>query len=123
MTRVIRDAHKAVQNALKAGKLTKAPCEECGSKLTVAHHDDYAKPLDVRWLCKICHSQWHEANGPGLNGGLGWVPGSARSDRSVAICIRVSPAQKRRWKEAANKSGNDLSPWIRTVLDSLAEGA
>ena len=30
-------------------------------------HDDYAKPLSVRWLCGKCHTAWHQENGEGLN--------------------------------------------------------
>lgn len=45
-------------------------CEKCKqeSKL-VAHHDDYSRPLFVRWLCRECHSHWHAQNGKGANSG------------------------------------------------------
>jgi hypothetical protein len=35
------------------------PCEVCGSLTTEAHHDDYSKPLDIRWLCRIHHREHH----------------------------------------------------------------
>lgn len=57
-----RIAREAVGNALKYGKLVKYPCEECGKVETVeAHHDDYEKPLDIRWLCKHHHNLHHWA--------------------------------------------------------------
>lgn len=59
-----------VGNAVRDGKLTKsATCEDCGKspKLMHGHHDDYAKPLVVRWLCPGCHTKWHRNNGEGLN--------------------------------------------------------
>lgn len=58
-------AHNAVQSAIESGDLVRPPlCGECGrppSWLNVieAHHDDYAKPLAVRWLCKSCHQLLH----------------------------------------------------------------
>lgn len=52
-------AHRAVRAAVLSGRLTRGPCEECGESETHAHHDDYSKPLDVRWLCKVCHRNVH----------------------------------------------------------------
>jgi site-specific DNA-cytosine methylase len=50
-----------VYKALQAGRLTKPEkCETCGSSIKIeAHHSDYNKPLDVMWLCKKCHFEWH----------------------------------------------------------------
>ncbi len=54
-------AHKAVETAVKRGKLNKLPCQVCGgTKLVHAHHDDYARKLDVIWLCPLHHKQRHK---------------------------------------------------------------
>ncbi len=37
------------------------PCEACGREDAQRHHDDYAKPLEVRWLCPPCHAKEHRA--------------------------------------------------------------
>jgi hypothetical protein len=63
-------AHSLVNNAIRDGRITKKGfCESCGDtkKRLHAHHDDYAKPLDVRFLCPQCHVNWHKENGEGLN--------------------------------------------------------
>ncbi|AXN57959.1 hypothetical protein [Acinetobacter phage ABPH49] len=60
-------AHNAVNNALRDGRITKGPCEICGAEKSVGHHDDYDKPLEVRWLCQGHHKQWHAEHGEALN--------------------------------------------------------
>jgi ribosomal protein S27AE len=52
-------AYCAVNNAVRDGRLKKEKCEKCGDVDTQAHHDDYSKPLDVRWLCRKCHLDEH----------------------------------------------------------------
>ena len=52
-------AHAAVARAVAAGRLKALPCEVCGELPTEAHHDDYDKPLEVRWLCHIHHKAVH----------------------------------------------------------------
>lgn len=57
------EAWKAVQR----GDLVPQPCESCGEfpvlqdgrRAVHAHHDDYSKPLEVRWLCYPCHGKEH----------------------------------------------------------------
>jgi|688.fasta_scaffold28174_11 hypothetical protein len=53
------NAHGRVNKAIKAGKLIKMPCEKCGSLNVHGHHDDYMKPLEVRWLCPKHHGEQH----------------------------------------------------------------
>lgn len=55
-----RAAHVAVGNALRDGRLFRKPCEVCGATKVHAHHDDYAKPLEVRWLCRRHHVAHHK---------------------------------------------------------------
>lgn len=82
-------AHNLVYSALKSGHVQKSPCE-CGDSRVIAHHDDYLKPLDVRWMCQSCHLRWHIKNGPGLN--------------------KEGPVEKKprgHWKRMLEKSGAD----------------
>lgn len=51
-------ARQAVWRAIyRTGKLVRPSiCESCGKPCRPeAHHDDYSKWLEVRWLCRSCH--------------------------------------------------------------------
>jgi len=52
-----RRAHSAVARAIRSGRLVRGCCEVCGATERIqAHHDDYSKPLEVRWLCPAHHA-------------------------------------------------------------------
>jgi len=54
-----RKAEQAVERAIKKGTLIRQPCEVCGDPRAQAHHDDYSKPLIIRWLCDKHHKNLH----------------------------------------------------------------
>lgn len=50
-------ARTAVGNALQSGRLVRPEaCSRCGKSCKPdGHHEDYAKPLAVVWVCRSCH--------------------------------------------------------------------
>ena len=59
------EAYKAqylLRNAVRDKRIKKlTSCEKCGKphyRLN-GHHEDYSKPLEVIWLCPVCHSAEH----------------------------------------------------------------
>lgn len=68
--RAIRDkttqakARRIVNQAIRRKKINKpSSCSSChsivASKLLHGHHDDYATPLQVIWICSKCHGLKH----------------------------------------------------------------
>lgn len=57
---VKKRAQLLVKAAVKAGKLVRQKCAKgkCRRRAE-AHHEDYAKPLEVVWLCPGHHHQRH----------------------------------------------------------------
>ena len=45
--------------AIRSKKIKRGVCEVCGKKNAQAHHEDYCKPLEVRWFCPLHHTQHH----------------------------------------------------------------
>jgi len=62
-------AQKTFNEAVRRGRLVRPEtCETCrqkpprnrlGRSSIQGHHDDYSKPLEVRWLCQPCHNRHH----------------------------------------------------------------
>jgi hypothetical protein len=53
-----------VMNALNSKKLVRPRnCSVCHKPCKPqAHHFDYSKPLEVVWVCKACHTEFHWGN-------------------------------------------------------------
>ena len=51
-------AREKLNQAVKKGEIIPEPCH-CGLKAE-AHHDDYSKPLKVKWLCRSHHASYHK---------------------------------------------------------------
>jgi hypothetical protein len=55
-------ARQTLNNAIAAGTVAKPDmCSDCratGVRIH-GHHADYAKPLEVEWLCQRCHGKVH----------------------------------------------------------------
>jgi hypothetical protein len=54
-----KHARNLLQSAVRHGKIKRRPCEICQSERSQAHHEDYSKPLEVRWLCQLHHAEVH----------------------------------------------------------------
>lgn len=54
-------ARTILNGAVKSGKLEKPEkCPKCGSEGRIeGHHPDYEKPLEVGWVCPLCHAEIH----------------------------------------------------------------
>ena len=56
-----------VAKAKRQGVIVPMPCEVCGqNEKTEGHHEDYSKPLEVKWLCRKHHRQRHREIGKPL---------------------------------------------------------
>lgn len=56
-------AHLYTQAAKRLGVLAPLPCEVCGREKAEAHHPDYDRPGEVKWLCRKHHKQLHARGG------------------------------------------------------------
>jgi hypothetical protein len=92
-----RRISQLVGRAVRYGKLIRKPCEVCGATKRIhAHHDDYDRPLDVRWLCASHHLEAHgkppRPRHPKLPPGVfgpkrGWYIAADQSFRTIEEAI------------------------------------
>ena len=61
--------HTFTSNAIRDKRIIRQPCEICGYPKAEAHHENYKKPLEITWLCRVCHLQRHglESHKPSTN--------------------------------------------------------
>ncbi|PKP53754.1 MAG: hypothetical protein CVT92_02150 [Bacteroidetes bacterium HGW-Bacteroidetes-1] len=55
------NARRIVALEIRAGRLARGCCEVCGKSSAHAHHDDYNKPLEIKWLCQKHHNALHNS--------------------------------------------------------------
>ena len=58
--RIKGNARSYLRVYIRRGKIARGICEVCGDLKTVGHHDDYTKPLQVKWLCRKHHLEVHK---------------------------------------------------------------
>lgn len=86
-------ARTAISKALANDQIKKPKCcQLCKQARSLdAHHIDYGKPLDVKWLCKTCHGIAH-TEGHALNPDCNEQTGrdSVRIDKSEMIRVNFT---------------------------------
>ena len=107
---------KATQAINKGIIVRPKSCEKCNRYIPLhAHHDDYSKPLDVRFLCSRCHWNWHKKNG--------YAPvrkekgEKARSAFTMTIDSKVMNKLKRHAKEKEIS----VAELIRRIMEAYVE--
>jgi hypothetical protein len=91
--------------AIKKGEISRPDrCQRCG-KITKpqGHHDDYAKPFEVAWLCQSCHAKEHFSPCPVLA-----QPNLNREDADIpkGVAPSVVNGEARESNSSADNSGD-----------------
>ena len=96
-------ARQITHYAVSVGKLKKQPCEVCGDVNVQAHHEDYTKPMEVRWLCRRHHNDAH---------------GKGTLTKPRKLLLKLKPELHAVWKASADAVGLTLSEWIRRACNA-----
>lgn len=65
---------RKTRDLIKRGVLRRGCCVVCRSRDVVPHHEDYADPFQVIWLCQQHHDEYHEGKITLFGGKLRWDP-------------------------------------------------
>jgi hypothetical protein len=112
-----------VRTAVLNGLLVRGPCEVCGEENTEGHHDDYDRPLDVRWLCKVHHEDLHKNGGPkptASSNPLTPLGNGRQRSRTEQLNIRVTPEEKAEIQTAADTQKTTVTDlMVSATLDKV----
>ena len=53
-------ARSILRRSIIKGEIVRLPCEVCGEVKSQGHHEDYTRPLEVKWLCTVHHKERHK---------------------------------------------------------------
>jgi hypothetical protein len=103
-------ARSRIAMAIANGTLTRQPCEECGEPRGEAHHEDYSKPMDVRWLCRTHHMRLHAGRRPRV------------SEFPRLVTFKLPRSMKQEFVKLCEAKGTSLSAELRFPVKAyLAE--
>ncbi len=103
-------ARGLVQAALRRGDLVKQSCIVCGNTKAEAHHEDYAKPLQVEWLCRMHHAERHGRTIPAW-----WretIERGLRAGRPVRQLAKENGSSPKAVRDFKQRIGLVTDPWI-----------
>lgn len=80
-------ARTRASHALLRGDIQRAPCP-CGNPDAEMHHEDYSRPLEVKWLCRPCHVVEHYGPDRTEPGGASALPSSEQLEDSIAALLK-----------------------------------
>lgn len=115
-----RRARSRVQYVVKKGALMRGECEaggECDG-LIHAHHDDYSKPFDVRWLCTRHHYELHRNQASRVQPAPLVVRDASALSRERAARL-LSPPVSMKTLERWEKGLTRCPDWRRQQLELL----
>ena len=58
-------AREAAAWAVRSGNIPRRACEICRDQNVQLHHDDYSRPLEIRFLCSRHHREIRNGRGVG----------------------------------------------------------
>lgn len=104
------------RRAIDSGTLTPSDvCEVCKSSAkTQAHHVDYGKPLEVIWMCSICHGIAHREDHPlnPNNNKQTRIPDGGKFD-AVTVSLNIPVRFYLALRAHAENTGKSISKILR----------